>query len=46
MKWIKNLFKFLKKRRERDLKFRKEYYVRTGVILNKVNPNDNSGAAT
>jgi hypothetical protein len=46
MKWIKNLLKCFKKRRDRNLKFRKEYYERTGVDLNKVNPNDNSGGFT
>ena len=46
MKWLKNLLKFLNKRRDRNLKFRKEYYERTGVDLNKVNPNDNSGGFT
>ncbi|MDC1391767.1 hypothetical protein N8334_00290 [Flavobacteriaceae bacterium] len=46
MKWLKNLLRFFKKRRDRNLKFRKEYYERTGVDLNKVNPNDNSGGFT
>ena len=46
MKLIKNLLKFFKERRDRNLKFRKEYYERTGVDLNKANPNDNSGGAT
>ncbi len=46
MKWITNLFKFFKNRRDTNLKFRKEYYERTGVDPNKVNPNDNSGVAT
>lgn len=46
MKWIKNLLKFLKERRDRNLKFRKEYYKQTGVNLNEVNPNDNSGGIT
>ena len=46
MKWIKNLLNLFKERRDGNLKFRKEYYERTGVDLNKVNPNDNSGGAT
>ena len=46
MKWIKNLLKFLKEKRDRNLKFRKEYYKRTGVNLNEVNPNDNSSGIT
>ena len=46
MKLIKNLLNLFKERRDRNLKFRKEYYKRTGVDLNKVNPNDNSGGFT
>jgi len=46
MKLIKNLLNLFKERRDRNLKFRKEYYERTGVDLNKVNPNDNSGGFT
>ena len=46
MKLIKNLLNLFKERRDRNLKFRKEYYERTGIDLNKVNPNDNSGGAT
>ena len=45
MKWIKNLLKFFKIRRDRNLKFQKEHYERTGVDLNKINLNDNIGAA-
>ena len=44
MKWVKNLLKFLKKRRDRNLKFRKEYFERTIIDINKAN--DNSGWIT
>jgi len=46
MKLIKNLLNLFKERRDGNLKFRKGYYERTGVDLNKVNSNDNSGGAT
>ncbi len=43
MNWLTKIYFKLKERRDRNIKFRKEFKERTGVDLNNINAGDENG---
>ena len=45
MNWLKKIYLKLKKRRNRNIKFRREFKERTGVDLNNINTGNNDNGS-
>ena len=46
MNWLKKIYLKLKERRDRNIKFRKEFKERTGVDLNNIDTRNNENGAS
>jgi hypothetical protein len=45
MNWLKKIYLKLKERRNRNIKFRREFKERTGVDLNNINTGNNDNGS-